>query len=109
VVSGDESLNPGFSLHCWLIVDFDHPISPKLARFRSWCYWQNWRAIWALQSCQLKLELVRPSLRVTRLQRCVPWNCYCIWLNQKLLSQNSSLTDLWATFEGVLVIFMRWP
>jgi hypothetical protein len=38
-VGGDESLNPSFSLHCRVTADFDHPISPKLARFRSWRYW----------------------------------------------------------------------
>jgi hypothetical protein len=48
-----------------LTANFDHPISPKLAWFRSWHYWQNWRAIWVLQSCQLELELVRHGLQTT--------------------------------------------
>jgi hypothetical protein len=44
-----------------LTAGFARSISPKLARFRSWCYWQNWRAIWRLQSCQLELGLVQLS------------------------------------------------
>jgi hypothetical protein len=51
----------------------------------------------------------RPGLRVTSPKDGYLEIVTAFHLAKFAKSQNSPLTDLWATFEGVLVILMRWP
>jgi hypothetical protein len=62
-----------------------------------------------LQKCQYGLELVQHSLRFIMLQRWAHETAMSHFDLENLLSVITALqTDLWALFEDVLVIFMRW-